>query len=320
LSRWIRWDRKSPAAADNPIKKDHACMFKSAYIALIGRPNAGKSTLLNTVLGEELSIVSPLPQTTRKSVKGIYNREDLQLVFLDTPGVHDKGHSFNEAMVRECRTILRADETDIVCYLVDLSREFGAEEDEAAHLVAQSRLPALLVFNKSDSAPGAAAKVESFIKRYPYFAETPRVVLSAIRPESRGLFLDAVMPLVPQGMPYFPPDDLTDASMRFFAAEYIRKHIILNTREEVPHASFVEITDYKETDRGHLVEATIHVESRGQRGIIIGKGGALIRKIRERAEKDLGSLARAPVTIKCHLTVTPKWRDDARFLREMGYR
>jgi GTP-binding protein Era len=293
--------------------------FRSAFVALAGRPNAGKSTLLNAVLGEQLAIVTTLPQTTRKNLRGIYNGDNMQIVFVDTPGIHDGKRSFNRAMVAEARNAARTGEADIVCYLVDLFREFGPEEDFVARLVSESGLPVVVVFNKRDLCADAESKKAEFRRRYPALSRAPSVTVSANSPSARDAFLTVLRPLVKEGPPLFPTDDLSDATLRFFAAEHIRKQIILHTREEVPHAVFVEIDQYRETPQRHEIEATIHVETVGQRGIVIGPKGALIAKIRKAAERELAQLAGCPIAIKCHVKVSPKWRDNPRFLRHAGY-
>ncbi|HUI91276.1 MAG TPA: GTPase Era [Chitinivibrionales bacterium] len=291
---------------------------RSAFIALVGRPNCGKSTLMNTVLGEELSIVSTMPQTTRKNLRGIYNADGLQLVFIDTPGIHRGKHAFNERMLAESAAAL-SDNADVVCYIVDLAREFGGEEDAVAGIVAKSKLPAVVLFNKKDICDGPDAMVKTFFGRHPALANAPHAAVNAKEPATKDIFLKLLDPFIPEGPAYFPADDLTDANTRFFAAEYIRKQIIYNTKEEVPHAAFVEVTGYRESPNCHHVDATIYVETDGQKGIIIGKGGKLIKKIQERAAQDLQKLTGVPASIQCHVRVQKGWRDDERFLRKMGY-
>jgi GTP-binding protein Era len=292
--------------------------FRSAFIALVGRPNSGKSTLLNTVLGEQISIVTPLPQTTRKNIKGIYNTENLQLIFIDTPGIHEGKYALNRAMSAAGSRLIDGDDVDAVCYIVDASRPSGPEEDRVAGLVAAGRSPALIVFNKADLCADSAGIRAEFFARYPALVSKAHVTLSAIKREARAEFLAALMPFVPEGPAYFPADDLTDENMRFFAAEYIRREIIDFTGAEVPHASFVEITDYTEEGDRHRVEATIHVETVGQRGIIVGNKGALIQKIQRRAGHELGRLTGARVQVRCHIKITPRWRDNTGFLGNMG--
>jgi GTP-binding protein Era len=291
-------------------------LFRSGFVTLVGRPNSGKSTLLNTVLDEELAPVTPLPQTTRRNLRGIYTDDSWQIVFIDTPGVHKGKHGINEVMVREAQEALREAHPDCIGYLVDLSRELGAEEELVASLVAGAGAPALLVFNKADRCQKVDDCRAGFLSRFPAFGAVPYVTLSAIDPSAKKVFLEGLSPFIKEGPRFFDDDTVTDASMRFLTAEFLRKHVILNTREEVPHAVFVEIEDYRERDRGHEVNAAIHVETSGQKGILIGKKGVMIGAIRRGAEKELARLAGCPVRIICHVKVSPDWRDDIRFISE----
>lgn len=291
--------------------------FKSAFIALVGRPNSGKSSLLNTILGEQLSIVTTLPQTTRRNLKGIYTSENMQLVFVDTPGIHKGKHVLNESMLHEASSVIN-EGIDLVSYLVDLSRDFGDEEASVANMVKRSGNKILIVFNKKDMCENPAKKVEQFFELFSDLGKMPFIIISAMEKECRAAFLDAVSPFIHEGPKYYDEESLTDENLRFFAAEYIRKQVILNTREEVPHAVFVEIESYKETEESHTVDATIHVETSGQRGIIVGKKGSVINKIRKSAEEELAELTGANVKITCHVKVSPKWRDNESFLNRMG--
>jgi GTPase len=292
---------------------------KAAFVALIGRPNCGKSTLLNTILGEDLAVVTPLPQTTRKNLRGIFTDKDVQIIFVDTPGIHQGRHSLNKNMVEESSRLVRKRGVDIVCHIVDSSRMPGEEEDLVAKLTRESGLPAIVVFNKKDLCPSIDGFVASFYERYPDLKSFVHLAISAIDKETKAQFLKALLPLVPDGPEYFPADDLTDADLRFFAAEYVRKHIIRNTKDEVPHAVFVEVRAYSESQGRHHVEVDLHVETDGQKAIIIGKKGTLIQKIQRDAAKDLEKLVGAPAVVVSHVKISPKWRDDERFLREMGF-
>ena len=292
--------------------------FKSAFIALVGRPNSGKSTLMNTILGQQLSVVTSLPQTTRKNLRGIYTTDNMQLIFVDTPGVHKGKHAFNESMVRETGGAISRQGVDLICYIVDMSRSFGDEETVVSNLVKKANLPVIIIFNKADIVESPEIVVKKFREQFPDFKDTPDVKLSAVKPEAKELFLESIEPFIPEGPLYFPPDELTDSNLRFFAAEYIRKQIILNTREEVPHATFVEIESYKESENRHEISTTIHVETTGQRGIVVGKGGAGINKIKKAAEAEMKQLTGVPVKITCHVKVSPGWRDNDTFLRTMG--
>jgi GTP-binding protein Era len=292
---------------------------RSAFIALIGRPNSGKSTLLNTVIGEELALVSTLPQTTRKNFKGIFTQDGMQLVFVDTPGIHRGKYTFNDRMIRESTAAIKKGSADLVCYLVDLSRPLGEEEDAVSQIVMHCGVPVIVLFTKKDICDDVPMMIQSFRERYPGLSTTHSCVINAKDSSAKGAFLAAVVPFVHEGPLYFPSEDLTDENMRFFASEYIRRQIIFNTKDEVPHAAFVEVNAYRESARRHHVEATIHVETDGQKGIIIGSKGALIKKIQHRASEDLARLTGVPASIICHVKVTSGWRDNEKFLLKQGY-
>lgn len=292
--------------------------FRSAIIAIIGRPNSGKSTLMNTLIGEQISIVTSLPQTTRDTIRGIYSSDSLQLVFVDTPGVHKGKHTLNNIMLEHATDALSKGGIDIVCYIVDLSREFGDEESLVAQLVENVNVPKAILFNKIDLCKNYNEIIQQFFAKFPKLSNIPHIAISAIQSDSQKIFLDFIDPFVKVGPQYYDPDSLTDVNMRFIAAEFIRKQIILHTREEVPHAVFVEIESYKEDPERHTVIATIHVETNGQRGIVVGKGGMLIKKIKHDAKKELQLITGVPVSLSCHIKVTPNWRDNMQFLRSMG--
>lgn len=291
---------------------------RSAIIAFVGRPNSGKSTLLNTIIGEEISIVTPLPQTTRLNARGIYTTEAMQLVFVDTPGVHKGKHTINKAMLQEAQRAID-DDIDLLCYLVDCSRELGNEERYVAEMVATvKKAQVCIVFNKTDLVPSVGRFAKRFYAMFPDLEKFPAIPLSAVESDAKDAFLAAIDSFIPEGPQYFDPEDLTDSTMRHIAAEYLRKHIIATTSEEVPHAVFVEIDSYREAEDCHEIIATIHVETSGQRGIIVGKGGCGIAKVKKLARADLVRLTGVPVHLTCHVKVSPKWRDNAVFLRQRG--
>lgn len=291
---------------------------KTGFIAFIGRPNSGKSTLLNTLSGQEISVVSPLPQTTWKNTKGILTADTYQLIIVDTPGIHGGKYTYNKSLFTQSTTMLTDNGIDVICYLVDLSRHSAAEEDRIAELVQRCKNQILIIFNKTDLCPAVEPAIDAFQKRYPALAQKKHIAITATAPQAKELFLSAIIPFIPTGPALYPEDEITDSSMRFFAAEAIRKYIIAHTREEVPHATFVEIIEYKEYETKHIIQAVIHVETQGQKGIIIGKRGALIRAIKKQAQTDLKNLTGVDVTVICHISVTPHWRDDKRFLSEFG--
>jgi GTP-binding protein Era len=292
--------------------------FRSAFIALVGRPNGGKSSLLNTILGENLSIVTPMPQTTQRIMRGIYNGDGYQLVFIDTPGIHRGSSALSKALYRKSTRIFTDAGIDILCYIVDLSRHSGKEEDEIARQVEKMKMPVCIVFNKIDLCKSAGKAVEAFFSKYPGLRPFPNVPLSAITPDAKIRFLKTVDPFIPIGPQYYPTEYITDSNLRFFAAEFIRKQIIDMTCEEVPHASCVEILDYKEYEDRHVVTATVHVETQGQKGIVIGKKGTGIKQIEKRAAADLQKLTGMKTSVACHVKVSPRWRDNKQFLVSMG--
>ena len=292
--------------------------FRSAFIALIGRPNSGKSTLLNTIIGSEISIVSAMPQTTRSNARGIYTTDTMQLVFVDTPGVHVGRHTINRAMLQQARSAA-GDEVDLICYLVDLSRDFGEEEAEAAGLATSAPgVPTLVVFNKTDLVSSVDTAVGRFHTRFPELKNNPSVRINATIPESKETFLAAIDSYIPFGPPYFDPDDLTDSTLRQIAAEYLRKQVIAVSDREVPHAVFVEIESYREEPERHTIIATIHVETRGQRGILVGKNGSIIARIKKGFRTEMTRLTGIPTSITCHIKISPRWRDNESFLRRAG--
>jgi GTP-binding protein Era len=217
-------------------------------------------------------------------------------------------------MLQEAKDAASDDAVDCVCYLVDLSREFGGEEAQVAQLAQSAGAPVLVIFNKKDICKDVEARKASFRTLFPGLAGAPSVTLCAKAGAARDALLAALQPFIKEGPRYFDGDDMTDADMRFFAAEFLRKQIILATRDEVPHAVFVEIERYREHENGHEINALIHVETQGQKGIVIGKKGAIIGRIRAAAEKEIARLAGCPVTLTCHVVVTPHWRDDRAFL------
>lgn len=295
--------------------------FHSAFVAIIGRPNSGKSTLLNAILGEQLAIVSPMPQTTQRNMRGIYNEDNMQIVFVDTPGIHKGKHQLNHEMYASSTNMITDSGVDVLCYIIDMTRDFGDEEDDIAEKVAKVQRPVVIIMNKVDqlTLPEAEAKKVEFAERYPELAPMPQVMISALADNSGEIFIDSIRKFIPEGPQYYPEDDLTDASLRFFASEYIRKEIIANTHQEVPHASFVEITSYTEGEEKDEIDADIHVETSGQKAIVIGNKGATISKIRKGAEWKMRGLTGKKVKINIFVKITKHWRDKKNFLKEAGF-
>jgi GTP-binding protein Era len=295
----------------------------AAFLAIIGRPNCGKSTLMNAILGENLAITSSMPQTTQKTMRGIYTKNDTQIVLMDTPGMHKGKHLLNKALYEQSLSILRDDGVDIICYIIDMQRNFGEEEDDIAAKIEKSKTNAevLIIFNKVDklALETGMAKEEEFNARYPFFADAPKLHLSALANNAAEKFLEFVKPFIPESAMFYPPEDITDSDMRFMAAECIRKQVIDNTREEVPHSTYIDIISYKEGEILHEIAADIHIETKGQKAIIIGENGTMLSKIRRNAEKRMRGISGVKTKFTLFVKITPNWREKANFLTNAGF-
>ncbi len=289
-----------------------AAITHSGFIALLGRPNVGKSTLLNRILGQKLAITSAKPQTTRNRVAGVLNRGAAQMVFFDTPGVHEGEKLLNRFMAREALACLP--DVDAAVLLVDAQEGLRADDVALARRLSEAPVPVLLGVNKVDV--GAAA-TESFAGLLA-FHSCHR--LSAVTGEGVEELLDALAGLLPEGPEYYPEDQLTDRSERFIAEEFIREKVFELTGEEIPYSVAVTVDQWEERENGVVViHAAIHVERESQKGIVIGKGGRLIREVGQRARADLEALLDTRVFLDLHVSVDKNWTKDPRGLRRYGY-
>lgn len=292
--------------------------FRSGYVAIIGRPNVGKSTLLNSLLGEKISIVTPRPQTTRKRIIGIRTTADSQIVFIDTPGIHKPHHTLGEYMVREAKEALK--EVDLVFLMVE-PRQPGIADRFIIDLLrktAKSRSVMLLI-NKVDMVKKAELLpvIDEYQKLFPFEEIFP---LSALNPDDVNLLLGEIAEKLPVGPKYYPDDVLTDQYERFVVAEIIREKAMTATEEEVPHSVAVEIVQWTEREGGMLfLDANIYVEREGQKGIIIGKGGTKLKEIGSAARADIEKFLGRKIFMKLWVKVKEDWRDDKRVLRELGF-
>jgi GTP-binding protein Era len=282
-------------------------MAKSAFAAIVGRPSSGKSTLLNALCGAKVSIVSPVPQTTRNTVRGIVNRPAGQIVFLDTPGFHISEKKLN---LRLRDLVLRAlADADIVVYLIDATREPGPEEEVLAKALQGVKLPMIAAISKIDDREAQPDRAAAFVAE-----QLPQAsVLRLSAKEGVGLneLLEALLGAAQEGPAWYPEEYYTDQEPVFRMAEIIREKIILHTREELPHAIFVDFTDSRKLDDGGIeANFDIVVERESQKGIVIGKGGAMIKKIREEAEADLAELFDYTVKLRLQVRVDPTWKHD----------
>jgi GTP-binding protein Era len=288
--------------------------FRSGFIALIGRPNVGKSTLMNCLLGEKVSIISDKPQTTRNRIRGILTLPGAQAVFIDTPGIHKPLHRMNELMVQ---TALRTyGEVDAILLLVEATERPGAGDKYIIDTLAAVKTPVLLVINKADlvDKERLLPLISEYSTLYP-FAEI--IPVSALRADL-GKLLDAVVQRLPEGPKYFPDDQFTDQPERFIAAELIREKVFELTKEEIPYSSAVVIEQMQEEPDLTRIHAVIFVERDSQKGIIIGKGGAMLKEIGSRARQDMEKLLGVKVFLQLWVKVKKGWREDDRMLKHIG--
>jgi GTP-binding protein Era len=288
--------------------------FKSGFIAIIGRPNVGKSTLMNCLLGEKISIISDKPQTTRNRIRGILTMPDAQLVFLDTPGIHKPLHKMNEIMVQTA--LGTYSEVDVIMLLVEATERPGAGDKFIIETLSKIRTPVFLVINKVDliAKERLLPLMQELSGLYP-FAEI--IPVSALKQDLGGL-LEALLKRMPQGPKYFPDDQLTDQPERFVVTEIIREKIFELTKEEIPYSTAVVIEQMKEEPNLTSIHAMIYVERDSQKGIVIGKNGALLKEIGTRARLDAEKLLGVKVFLQLWVKVKKGWRDDDHMLRNVG--
>jgi len=317
--------RKSPKKS--PKKPSQKAPFRAGFVAVVGRPNVGKSTLLNRVLGEKIAIVTPRPQTTRTRILGVWNGDDAQIALFDTPGLHKAKGALNQRMVETALSTLS--EVDAVLLLIEAGTgpggrvEVGESTRWAIEEVARSRKPAILGVNKMDRAPRETLLpvIDAYRSLHAWAEVVP---FSALTGENVDELLRAIVPHLPEAeAPLFPPDVLTDQAERDLAAEYVREQLMLQTRDEVPYATAVEIEEFDESDRrerGGLVRisARIWVERESQKGIVIGKGGAMLKLVGTRAREGLERLLGCKVFLKLDVKVEERWSERAATLRRMG--
>ena len=284
-------------------------------VALIGRPNAGKSTLVNQLVGEKVAIVSPRPQTTRNRIVGILNEERGQAVLFDLPGVHRPLHRMNTKMMREVRSALK--EVDLVLHLLDASREWGRGEEFLFKLLEPVSVPVVGVLNKIDLVRPKSALLP-LIEHYGRQRTDAEVFpISALKGEGMDVLRSRVFELLPDGEPFYPADVSTTQSERFFIAEAVREQVLHNTHGELPYTTGVIIDYLDESETLLRIDATIYVEKGSQKAIVIGKRGSMIKQIGQAARLELEALLGIRIHLALHVKVHPRWRDDARVLLQM---
>jgi GTPase len=296
---------------------------KSGMVAIVGPPNAGKSTLMNHYLGQKISIVTSKPQTTRNRIVGIVNGPEHQVVFLDTPGLHQAREPLNVEMVRVAMDSLS--DVDVVLFLIDVSLPLPEKVQEKkaaefAEYMQRIKSPAIMVLNKIDlmDRKKILPFIDSYSKLFPFMAVIP---VSALGGDGLESLFSEILALLPVGPRYFPEDIPTDASERFLCAEIVREKVFLLTSQEIPYSTAVLIESFKEDETKKLVtiHAAIVLEKQSQKGIVIGKGGKKLKSIGIAARKDIEALLDQKVLLKLWVKVKKNWSQDERFLRELGY-
>jgi len=288
--------------------------MKVGFVSIFGKPNAGKSTLLNALMGEKLAIVSPKVQTTRHRIKGILTEAGYQVIFSDTPGIIEPKYKLHERMMQAVKSSL--EDADLALLLVDVQDNW--EENDQIFNSLHLGSPAIVVLNKTDRA--ANSKVEeamAFFASKPYCKKT--VAISALKKSNTRALLDAVLEFLPGGEPFFEGEDLTDLPTKFFVGEMIREKIFLLYGDEIPYQATVLVQEFKEKTTLTKIRADIIVQRETQKGIILGEGGKMIRKLGTEARKDIEAFIGRQVFLELFVKVRPKWRDNDTFLKEYGY-
>ncbi len=293
-------------------KKD----YKSGFVALIGRPNVGKSTLLNFLVGQKVAIMSPQPQTTRSKISGIYTDDQEQIVFIDTPGIHKPKNKLDDFMDKSSYSAL--DEVDVVLFMVE-PEPAGKGDQYIAELLKKIKKPVLLVINKIDKVhPDKLLSIIDSYKNLGDFAEI--VPISASQGNNVSELIKTIAKYLPEGPQFYDADQLTDRPEYFIVAELIREQVLKLTHEEVPHATAVVVDRMQDHEGGKLqIEATIYVERPGQKGIIIGKKGQMLKQIGIAARQEIEALLGEKVNLRLWVKVQKNWRSDPAFLKSIGY-
>jgi len=298
--------------------------FRSGFVCILGRPNAGKSTLLNALVGEKLAIISPKPQTTRNRIQGIINipkrkgGDGAQVVLVDTPGVHKPDSSLGRKMMVEVREALEG--CDLVLVIMDVTHKLDPRDQFALDLVKQAGTKAFLILNKIDlihEKSKLLPMIEEYRKPYNFEEVVP---ISALKKKGLDTLLRLIIKALPAGSAYFPEDQVTDQPARFMAAETIREQVLLNTQEEIPYATTVIVESFEESPKLTRIAATVYCERQGQKGILVGRGGQMLKKIGTAARLQMERMLGTKVFLELYVKVEPGWRDSRTFVQELDWR
>ncbi len=291
---------------------------RSLFAALVGRPNVGKSSLLNALLGEKIAIVTDKPQTTRTRITGVLTVDEVQYVFVDTPGLHKAYNKLSGAMVKAVHSSLG--DVDLAILLIDASQKIGNPEMELIEDIKKSGLPSVLVINKIDLLPkkeDVAAVIANVAKLHDFDAVIP---ISVLENDGVDIVLKAITPFAEESVHYFPEDSLTDQPERLLVAEMVREKLMQNLQQEVPHGVAVVVERMHEREKGAImdIDVTIYCERKTHKGIIIGKGGAMLKKVASQARADMEHFLDIKVNLQCWVKVREGWRDSENFIRDIG--
>ena len=298
--------------------------FRAGFVCILGRPNAGKSTLLNALVGEKLAIISPKPQTTRNRIQGILHipkkngKGGGQIVLIDTPGVHKPDSSLGRKMMVEVREALEG--CDLVLVIMDVARQLDPRDEFALQSVRRSGAKAFLILNKVDLIREKSKLlpiIENYRKLYDF---TEVIPISALKRKGLEVLLDRIVAVLPSGPAYFPEDQITDQPARFMAAEIIREQVLLNTSKEIPYATTVVVDNFEEGKRLTRIAATIFCERESQKGILVGKGGQMLKKIGTSARIQIERMLETKVFLELYVKAEPGWRDSRQFVDQLDWR
>jgi len=293
-----------------------AIEFKSGFVAIVGRPNAGKSTLVNCLVGEKVAIVTSKPQTTRNRIQGIVNRENAQIVLIDTPGLHRPESALGRQMMGEVEAAIEA--VDIVALLLDASEDFGQGDRRAVERLQRVEGTRFLLLNKIDRLP--RAELLPMIEKLSKMGKFDEIIpISALKGEGVERLLEKLIEYLPIGAPQFPVDQYTDQPERFLAAEIVREKAMEATTQEVPHAVAVICDAFEETEKLIRIRATIYVDREGQKGILIGSGGGTLKKIGTSARKELETILGAKIFLELYVKVLKDWRENPQIVRQLDW-
>lgn len=294
-------------------------MFKSGFITVIGRPNVGKSTLLNGLVGEKISIISDKPQTTRNKIQMIYTDDRMQAVFLDTPGIQTPKNKLGDYMLSVSKSTLK--EVDIVTFMVDLSEDIGRLDNYILEELEDVNTPKILLINKIDLAEDEN-QVKNLVEKYENLNKFKRIIpISALEEKNFDKYFDAILDLLDEGPMYYPSDYITDQPERNIIAEIVREKVLLNMYDEIPHGIAVEVLQIKKREDKDIldIEVNLHVEQNSHKGMVIGKGGSMLKKIGSQARVDIQNLMDSKVNLRIWVKVSKDWRKKDNRLKEFGY-